>query len=237
MKRTSNLLPDWIASQFKNQLQYGAIKPTDDNAFSYFLFTCVPQIFEAYAIVLHPFWINWDAKEKVDAGVVIAEYEMDDNDFKSLTWQAFFSLNKKNFELSTAYKTHIEINKELLLKPWPDYFWFPGSGDCETEALQYILSEIKNLYGDLLINCYFELIKTVKIETDIIYRGLITTFGDLPNKTDIKNTPSVIYPDCKEWIIVSDYDLPFTFIGGTKELINRIIQKKELDIFEIIQTF
>lgn len=237
MKRTSNLLPDWIASQSKKKLQYGAIKATDDNTFSYFLFTCIPQIFEAYAIVLHPFWINWNAKENVDAGVVITEHEMDENDFKSLTWQAFFSLNKRNFELSTAYKTHIDINKELLLKPWPDYLWFPGSGNCETEVLKYILGEIKILYGDLLVNFYFELIKTVKIETDICYWGLISTFDELANKGDVKNNPSVIYPDAKEWVVVSDFDLPFTFIGGTKELINRITQKTELDIFEIIPVF
>ncbi|QEL03443.1 hypothetical protein FKG96_22295 [Olivibacter sp. LS-1] len=64
MKKTDGTLPEWIAKQASlgpNISVEG--KQTERNSFWYLLNICCPLIFERYAIVLHPFWINRNLKK------------------------------------------------------------------------------------------------------------------------------------------------------------------------------
>lgn len=238
MTTTDIILQDWISRQASlgpNVLVEG--EQTDENAFWYLLTVCCPLIFDSYAIVLSPFWINWKAKELVDSGLTIKEEQTDKFDFKRLTWRQFFKIYGKDFDLDSANQTEIEIKKKIHLDGWPPYLWFPGEGNCETEELKFILDQLVDLYDDTLVNYYYCLLKTEKWDNEIIYRGNLSEFDELKNKIDIRENPTAIYPDNKEWCIVTDYDLSFTYIGGTKEFIDRIASNKKFDIYRIDPKF
>ena len=238
MTTTDNILPDWIsrhATLGPNVLVDG--EQTDENTFWYLLTVCCPLIFDSYAIVLSPFWINWKVKELVDSGLTIKGEQTDKPDFKRLSWRQFFKLYGKDFDIKTANQTEIEIKNQINLDKWPTYLWFPGEGNCETEELSFILSQLKDLYGDNLTNYYYCLLKTEKWDNEIIYRGYLSEINELKNKTDIRENPTAIYPDNKEWCIITDYDLPFTYIGGTKEFIDRITSNNDFDIYRIESKF
>lgn len=235
---TDNILPDWISRQAtlgSNVLVDGEL--THENAFWYLLTVCCPLVFDSYAIVLNPFWINWKVKELVDSGLTIKEEQTNKADFKRLTWKEFFKIYDKDFDLNTANQIEIEIEKQIHLNEWPSYLWFPGEGNCETEELTFILNQLADLYGDTLVNYYYCLLKTEKWENEIIYRGHISKFDELTSNANIRENPKAIYPDNKAWCIVTDYDLPFTYLGGTKEFIDRITNCKDFDIFRIEPKF
>ena len=236
MKPSNNILPDWISKQATlgpNVQVDGTM--TNDNAFWYLLTVCCPQIFDSYAIILHPFWINWKVKDLVSSGLRISD-QKDNTGFKRVLWQQFFSMYDKPFDITTAYQTQLELNEELR-NHFPSYLWYPGEGDCEDEELTFILKQISHYYGDIVANFYYCLLKTQKWETEYIYRGELSEFGELKSKSDLRDNPTAIYPDNKEWCIVTDYDLPFTYIGGTKELINSITNDCEFEIFKLEPMF
>ena len=93
------------------------------------------------------------------------------------------------------------------------------------------------MYGDTLANYYYCLLKTDKCDDEIVYRGYLSEFDELKNKDDIRDNPTAIYPDNKEWCIVTDYDLPYTYIGGTKEFIDNITSNNDFEIFKIEPRF
>ncbi len=238
MTKTDNILPDWISRQASigpNVIVEGEL--TDDNIFWYLLTACCPQIFNCYAIVLSPFWINWKVKELANSGQAISEEQIGDSDFQRLSWRQYFETHGKEFDLSTAYRTKEEIGKQILLDKWPKYLWFPAEGECESEELRFILSHVKELYGDTKVYYHYCYLKTTNCEKDIIFSGNLSGFDELINEQDIYYNPTSIYPENQEWCIVSDYDLPFTYIGGTKELIDRITHNNEFEIFRIEPRF
>jgi hypothetical protein len=236
MQLSDNILPSWISRQATlgpNVQVDGTM--TNDNAFWYFLTVCCPQIFDSYAIILHPFWINWRVKDLVDSGLR-ATGQKDNKDFKRVSWRDFFSMYGKTFDLTTAYKTQLEINEDLR-NNFPPYLWYPAEGDCEDEELGFVLKQLSGLYGDLIANFYYCLLKTQKWDTEYIYRGKLSEFDELKSKIDLRDNPTAIYPDNKEWCIVTDYDLQFTYLGGKKELIDKITNDSRFEIFKLEQMF
>jgi hypothetical protein len=238
MKLSNRQIPDWI----KRQATLGpnvevAGEQTDDNSFWYLLTVCCPLIFESYAIVLNPFWINWKAKDLIESGLKLTEKQVEEKDFQRLTWTEFFKVFNKEFELNTANSTSVEIQENLRKKEWPVHIWYPEEGNCETPELKFMLSKIEKTLGDSTVDFFYGLLKTEKWENEIIYRGRITEFESLKSKDDIRDNPTAMYPDDQSWCIVTDYDLPFTYVGGSKEFIHELTEGSEFDIYELEPKF
>ena len=103
MTDTNNILPDWIA----RQATLGANVPvdgerTEENFYWYLLTVCCPLIFESYAIVLHPYWINGKVKDLISSGLIIKKNQVDDNDFERVNWAEFFKLYGYDFNLKNS---------------------------------------------------------------------------------------------------------------------------------------
>lgn len=243
MKQIDNKLPDWIekhATLGPNVLIEGT--GTDENLYWYLLKGCCPLIFESYAIVLHPYWINWKVKDLVNSGLNIQENQMDKGGVERVSWTKFFKLYGFNFNIKTANQTQEQIRQTVIKdeqkeSDWPVYLWFPSEGNCETEELKYIFSTLTDLYGDLSANFYYNLLKTQDWMDDKMYKGKLSEFNELATLQNLRDNPTAVFPDNKTWCIVSDYDLNFTYIGGTKEFINRLTTNQEFDIYEIKPMF
>jgi hypothetical protein len=249
MIKTNPSLPGWI----ENYAYPGAIKIdatlTDENAFWFLLSSCCPAIFESYAILLHPFKVNWKLKKELDLGLSVQK-ESDSADFDNVTWKDFFTFYNKKFDINNAYKTHNEIAKALSshtkiisldpvkLTGWPPYIYFPDEGNAEYEHLEAIIKDIQVIHGDQVVNYFFFLENTKDWQYgDIMYEGTLSEFEKLKQQDNIDDTPTAIYPITMEWCIVSSIDLPFTYIGGKAALIDKIISNRELEVFKLQQIF
>ena len=197
----------------------------------------LPLIFEKYAIVLHPFGINRKIKLLYESGQEVFEDPLNDPETLSISWTDFFKLYNQEFNFKDSYSIQEEIRKEIKKNSWPPYVWYPAEGNLDKEEFFEIFTKIKNIYNDQLVNYFYCLLKTKSWESDIIYKGLISEFDKLANDDEIKDNPTAVYPDNKEWCIVSDFDLPFTFIGGSAELIDSITNDTKYEIFQIVPKY
>lgn len=237
MTPSNNILPDWIrryVSVESNVKVDGTL--TKNNAFGYLLTANCPLIFESYAIILHPFWINWKLKTLNESKCHISNRQVDEADFERVSWQQFFSIYERFFDLATAYQIQEELLEILRKDDASSYVWIPSEGSCESEELSFVLQQISNIYGDIIANYYFCLYMTKKWEQEYIYRGRLSEYPKLAFETDLRGNPTSIFPDERNWCIVSDYDLPFTYVGGTKKLIDSITNCK-FEIFKIAPAF
>lgn len=238
MEKVEPILPEWISRQASLGPNVEIEeKYTLKDRFWYLLTVCCPLIFEKYAIVLHPFWINNKIKELTETGLEVNEEIKKQYDFKSLSWTDFFSLYNKPFDLNTASLMMEEIRTELLNEKWPEYVWFPAEGDVESIQLTRLRDVIKEIYGDLEVYNYYCLLKTSHWETEIIYKCKLSEIEELWKKDDIRDNPTAIFPDSNEWCVMTDFDLDITYIGGSEKLVKKLVELKEVDIFPIEPKF
>jgi hypothetical protein len=238
MNEMKKILPDWIESQ-ASVLSYIEVDTelNDDNAFWYFLTACCPLIFDKYAVILHPFWINYKAKKEIESGNKLKEEDLKDTDYKPLTWSDFFNRYDVKFQFDSAYKTKQQLERKLREPEWPDYVWAPGEGDCEFDDLKNVCNDIIKIHGDCNANFFYCMFKTKDWEREMLLQDKLSRFDKLYKNEDLRNSPTAIYPDSKDWCIVSDYDLPMTYIGGSEDLIDKVIKRTDIEIFEIQPRF
>jgi hypothetical protein len=240
MKFVKDDIPKWI----KPYAELGPaieldVKINYENFFWYLMAMCSPPNFEKYLILLHPFWINEKAKGLKKYGTFPQDKDINDNGFERLTYTEFFKLYQEEFELETAKKVKEKIADKYLRKDnkWPKHIWYPAEGEAEMTDLKFITKILIKNYGDVESDFFYVLLKTEKVHEDKILRGRLSELPKVMEfEPEIRDNPNAIYPtNRKDWFIITDYDCPFTFIGGKSELINQILNNKPsgIDIYEI----
>lgn len=244
----NNDLPNWInpytipdgVTIFDNE------KFEDDYLWR-LLAKCCPNKYEKYIVILHPFWFNQKLKELNLKDIFPEKNEIKEEDYERWNYIKFLNYHNKQFDLKTAKKTANEIWNEnkwgTKNKKWPKYLSYPAEGEIDSEELDLITFCIENIYGNIETDFYYHLLKNESWEDGEgkIIRGKVLDATKIDNFTNVVNgNPSAIYPsNTKDWCIVSDYDLDFTFMGGSKNLIDCILTKKKecFDIYELKQKF
>jgi hypothetical protein len=117
---------------------------------------------------------------------------------------------------------------------WPNDIWFPAEGDNEVQQIQRIRDVLIDNYGDIEVNYYYVVLKARSWKTDITYRGRLSELESLWLLDEVRDSPSAIYPDTKDWCIVTNYDCDATYIGGSKDLIKSLTSIDQYDIYEIV---
>jgi hypothetical protein len=234
MKKINATLPEWIeryaALGAQADLDDG-IEFTENERLWYLLTLFVPMIFESYAVVLHPFWILKDHSIPQWDNRLLPE---SDKIYEPTTWVGFFSSYNKEFILKTSLATKKEIQCLLLANgKWPSHTRFPAEGDMENSQAQQIRDTLLKLYGDISVNYYYCLLKTKSWEKDVILSGRLSELETLWSREDIRDNPSAIYPNSKDWCIITDYDSQMTYVGGCEELISRLTKLSKCDIYQL----
>ena len=238
MTEMDKILPDWISKQASLGPNVEVdTELNDNNAFWYFLTACCPLIFEKYAVILHPFWINYRAKKEIESGIKLTEEDLKDSEYEPLTWNDFFNKFDFDFQFESAYKTKQQLERKLREPEWPDYVWAPGEGDCEFVDLKKLSDEIMQIHGDCVVNFFYCLLKTKDWENERLIKDNLSRLDILYKDDELRDSPTAIFPDSKDWCIVSDYDLPMTFIGGSADLIDKVKKRTDIEIFEIQPRF
>lgn len=238
IKTFGPILPPWIERQASLGWKEGNILSTEDNAFWAMLYNACPLIFESYAIVLHPFGINWESKALVESDLYEQGLKVyrDDTGMVNLSWKDFLAHYGYPFDLKTAFKYQAELTRKISALGWPVYLWGPSEGTCDEAVLKFIIDQVIKFYGDQVVSYFYIFMLSKKWDTDDFnYTGKLSDFHLLENDDALRCiSPTAIYPDDKRWCVVSDFDSPFTFVGGPKEFIGSIVNQNQYEIFEIV---
>lgn len=231
MKLISKKIDEWaepyVTIYRSNQIEDEELKYL--NPLKYFLNLTQPNIFECYAISLASYWIyeTNDIQEK-KINVNQWEGEFPEEDYKRISWRDFYKYKNIEFDFDKAIIDAVEwkrpfgkqMNNEL----------YCGEGLMDKEHLISFVKSVISIYGDQEIEAFYVFMATDKYEEDELYSGKISELLHLLNTS---RPPSLIYPKEKNCLINTDYDLPFSTIGGECKLINQLVEINKEEIYKV----
>jgi hypothetical protein len=201
------------------------------NPSEFYLRITLPNQFDSYAIALHSFWINHKIPiEKVVTNENSNE-EYPEEDFTAISWKEFCLRKGREFDLNKEITARIkhtdrydkQLNNEL----------YPGEGLMDKKHLSSLTEIINELYGNQNIEVFYTFLATKNWEKDLIYSGKISELPKLFEIENLRLTPSLIYPIEQNWVVNTDYDLPFSTIGGETKLITELAKRNPNEILII----
>lgn len=200
------------------------------NPMKYFLHLTIPNQFEKYAIAFHSFWIN----PKVPTNEIKESHnddeEIDEDEYNRVTWKDYFLMKGKDFTLEQAfhnseefYKQFKQMNNEL----------FPGEGLFDKEHILSIINTASDIYGNQDIEAFYVFLATHDLEENKLYECKLSELENLLTERNLRLTPSLIYSKDRKWIVNTDYDLPFSAIGGEGKFIDKLVRENNGEIYEL----
>jgi hypothetical protein len=67
----------------------------------------------------------------------------------------------------------------------------------------------------------------------LLYLGPLEQLQRFLKETDRQFTPEYWWPEDRSWCVCSDYDLPFTIVGGSNQLIDSILTNPDLESIRV----
>lgn len=205
-------------------------KLRNENPSKYFLHLTIPNEFDSYAILLHSFWINKNIPQEKICLSENDTKEYSEKEFDRINWKKFYENKGEKFDLNNAILNSVDWN--IPFKQFNNEL-YPGEGLLDEEHINSIIEIVKELYGNQEIETFHTFLNTENWEKDRIHKGKITELKKLLTDKELNKTPNLIYSKDKKWVVNTDYDLAFTFIGGEKRLIQELVKWNEDEIFEI----
>lgn len=188
----------------------------------YFLKLTQPEIFEAYAFSLTSFRFYESINHDKSTSNSI---DLPEDEYKKIKWKVFFKSKDVDFRLNDAIAK--AIDPKLSLNET-----YPGDGHMDKEQINSFTECILSLYGDQQIEIFYVFMSTWE-RKNLLYQGNISELPKLLNNPDLRLTPNLVYPKEKNWALNTDYDLPFTTIGGESRLIDLLAEKNKDEIYRI----
>ena len=139
----------------------------------------------------------------------------------------------KELDLPFAQEISDEwFRKRLPQGCWARYVYGPDEGYLEPEEYSELISALS--HGTADIDCYFRLPEIPFVATDqtLLFQGAIEEVTHVPAKGNC-NTPEYWWPSSREWCVCSDYDLSYTFVGGPREIISRVLNGNLIEAIEV----
>jgi len=232
MKQVSKEIENWIkpyASIVGEKMDVDKDLRKSDPA-KYFLRVTLPNKFEKYALALHSYWINENIPNDEIRESQNDDKELDEEDFTRKNWKDFYKIKGQQFELNKAINSTIDLNRDLNHM---NNELYPGEGLIDKEHLESIKNIVLKFYGNEEIEVFYHFLSTVKCEKNKLFEGRIKDLVDILKNDELTLTPSLIYSKNQKWVINTDYDLPFSTIGGEAKLIENLIRENPNEFYEI----
>jgi hypothetical protein len=112
---------------------------------------------------------------------------------------------------------------------WPRFLFGPGEGNLNTKELSEMLSVLRTLTGSQ--ECFFRFAEIPFITTDkpILFRGVLDELPTFLANGKYQFTPEYWWPADHSWCVCSDYDLTFTIVAGSNELVSGVLNDATLE--------
>ena len=116
---------------------------------------------------------------------------------------------------------------------WPRFLSGPDDASLSAEELSALLSVLQPFTGNQ--NCFFRFSEIAFIATDrpIQFSGTLEELCAFLANGKYQSTPEYWWPADHSWCVCSDYDLTFTIVAGTNELVSGILNDPTLEALQV----
>lgn len=192
----------------------------------------IPYQFEDYAIVLH----QPTASNKMITNIESYAYSRQEI-YKFLNIQFGSELidDLEAYSVADAAMWRNEKRTDLFTDD------LELNGMCNPKQFDYIVSKIASFSKDLVIY-HYDILKCITHSLDFeiasseleyrLFQGHILNYSDLVNTTKINTQPTGFFSIDGSWAVITDYDQPYTYIGGKKSLIDSLLSSNH-DMYRI----
>jgi hypothetical protein len=219
--------------------------PRDDSNWRSFVGNLIPKTFDAYAKILHGIQARYDNLDNPLSDREISLLKIPpctklrslvDNLHKQhqssrIRWKTLAQLMNVPFAAEICH----EWFRARMEEPgcWPRFLYGPDDGNLNEDELFEVLSVLSPFTGGQ--DCFFRFAEIPSIGTDkpILFRGLLDELSPFLNDRKDQFTPEYWWPADHNWCLCTDYDLTFTIVGGSRELIATILKNANLEALEV----
>jgi hypothetical protein len=205
----------------------------------------IPAKFEAYAKILHGIEATYKSidnplTERENAILKIpkckelrsfVEKLREEHRRARIRWQTLAQLLDVPFQTEICHEWFRTTMKEPGC--WPRFLIGPGAGFLNAEEL----SEFVSILGPFTNSqdCFFRFSEIAFIATDkpILFAGALNELPAFLAERKDQFTPEYWWPSDHSWCLCSDFDLDFTFVGGSKNLISSVLKNTTLEALEV----
>jgi hypothetical protein len=116
---------------------------------------------------------------------------------------------------------------------WSRLLVGPDEGSLSDEELLEVVSILSAFTNDQ--DCFFRFSEIAFIATGkpILFRGDLKELSQFLKDGSYRLTPEYWWPSDRSWCLCSDYDLNFTFVAGSKNLISAVLNSTTLEALEV----
>jgi hypothetical protein len=228
---------EWIRSVREELLS------RDKSDWKSFVSDLIPKQFEAYAKVLHQI----DARyENIDNPLTEAEITIlkipactklrsllerlkKEGQGPRVRWRELAHLYGVPFQAEICH----ECFRASMDEPgcWPRFLGGPDDGNLNVEELSAVLSVLRPFAKNQ--DSFFRFSEIAFIATDkpIHFCGTLDELSTF--LTEYQITPEYWWPADHSWCVCSDYDLAFTIVAGSKELVSDVLNDATLEAIQV----
>lgn len=192
---------------------------------------CLPQTFGAYAKVFHPIYLDesvamsgssWATADdrpstigrpaSVDPGP--------DATGPRVSWQSLAT------QLGLTF--HSELNEQSLKQAFPDqsfprHLLGPAEGTLDRRLCQALVRRLSGHTNGERCFFHYTMIATMNHEA-ITCHGQLEDVLESFELENVWGSPSYWWPESRNWCVCTDWDLTFSFAGGSKDLVRSVIE-------------
>lgn len=219
--------------------------PRDKPDWKSFVSNLVPKQFEAYAKMLHQ--INASYKN-IDNPLTEREISIlkippctklrsfverlrKEGRGPRIRWRELAQLFGMPFEAEICH----EWFRASMEEPgcWPRFLGGPDDGSLNAEELSAVLSALQPFTGNQ--DSFFRFSEIAFIATDrpIHFCGTLDELSTFLANGEYQLTPEYWWPADHSWCVCSDYDLTFTIVAGSKELVSAVLNDATLEALQV----
>lgn len=116
---------------------------------------------------------------------------------------------------------------------WPRFLTGPDEGTLNDEECSALVSVLLPFTGNH--RCFFRFAEMPFVGTDklLMFQVPLEEVRTFLSNDAYQFTPEYWWPADRSWCVCSDYDLMFTVVGGSKDLISRLLENEVLECIEV----
>jgi hypothetical protein len=217
---------------------------------------CIPRVFPAYCKLFHPIHedasirshdLTWDEEKRANPAPV--ETEPGRKALAGILSNSLLVGRRSGVEetpdtrilwrpLAEQYGLvfHPELNHESFRRAfatgsWPRYLLGPAEGTLDRKTCEALISVLAPFSQTLAI--YFRFSDYLMNDLPHLYSGDLNEATVFLKKPHFGGTPEYWWPESKSWCVCTDWDLPFTLIGGSRSLVDACTAHPVLECIQV----
>ena len=181
----------------------------------------LPTGYESYVRIFHPFRRR-SAPDKSPDG-------------RSMTWRTMATELDVPFEASVHWQLILEYQSSRFAEEYINL-----EGDPDPALLSVLQAALAPTTGDESVYFYYGLATQMGLRPprSMAWLGRLQQLQDIQRRVNEAAGwtipgPERIWPDHRKWVVVSDYDLPSTYVASDRATGDRILASADIDVLPV----